>query len=92
LDERSAQDKTVVINDLGYTLEELRPTDGTVIGDLSTWRSWRIRFDDALEIVNILDGNLNVFEAVLLEPDQELFIGEDGIYDLQKALKAAGCK
>lgn len=75
---------------LGYTVEELRDKVGE--GEPSTWRSWQIQFDDGLEMLGLLNGNLNVVEAVLLELDPKQFTEEDGIFDLQNALKTTGCK
>lgn len=77
LDERGAQDKTVVIHLWDEDIDDEA---------LSTWRSWRVRFVDAEETVDGLEGSMEMFEAIFLDSDQ--FTGDDGIFDFQKAKKS----
>jgi hypothetical protein len=76
LDERGAQDKTVVIHLWDEDIDDEA---------LSTWRSWRVRWVDAEETVDGIEGEMEIFEAIFLNSDQ--FTGEDGIFDFQKAMK-----
>ena len=78
LDKRGVQEKTVVI----HTWDEAIDDD-----EVSTWRSWRVRFEAAEEMVNaIFGGPMAMDKPVFVRSDR--FTGEDGIFDFHKALDA----
>ena len=75
LDERGAQEKTVVIHTWDKAIED---------NEVSTWRSWRVRFEAAEEMVAILfHGTMVMYEPVFLSSYR--WTGEDGIFDFQRA-------
>ena len=51
--------------------------------EISTWRSWRVRFEAAEETVEGIDGPMAMYEPIFLRSDQ--FTGEDGIFNYQRA-------
>jgi hypothetical protein len=81
LDERSVQDKTVVIH---FRNEEM--DDDTLEETGLTWYSWRIRFGDAEEMTCALEETLDMFEDVFQQ--SAAFTGENGIFDFQGAQEA----
>ena len=75
LDERGVQEKTVVVHAWDPAIDD---------DEVSTWRSWRVRFEAAEEMVNaIFGGPMAMYETVFVGSDR--FTGEDGIFDFQRA-------
>lgn len=54
--------------------------------EISTWQSWRVRFEDAEETVEKICEPMDMYEPVYLRSDR--FTGEDGIFDFQRAKDA----
>ena len=77
LDECGVQEKTVLV----YTWENAIEDN-----EISTWRSWRVRFEAAAEAVENICEPMDMYEPVYLRSDR--FTGEDGIFDFQRAKDA----
>jgi hypothetical protein len=78
LDERGVREKTVVIYAWDPAIED---------NEVDTWRSWRVRFEDAEDAIFGIIGPLEMYEDLfVLHADQ--FTGEDGIFDYLRASDA----
>ena len=84
LDERSTQDRTVIIQHLNVLFDEEteEPAGET------TWIKWRIHFTDAYELLAYIMTTEEIVQRVLLKADQ--FTTEDGIFEMQEALRRFG--
>lgn len=82
LDDRSAEDETVVIHYLKIDCNDL----AEIIG--RKWVHWRVTFADSYEMICLLTTSPEIIERVFMSSDK--FTGDDGIFRMQDAFREMG--
>jgi hypothetical protein len=92
LDERSVFDKTVVFHEIdSMSIEQLDSGIWDPDEKFTTCRSWRVQFSDAYDMVILLEYVAAIWDTVLVRAEDR-YTGQDGIFDLQRAMIEKGCK